>query len=128
MGDSGSVQSLSFVVWYAVVVCVAFRTGSALARSSGLHRRRAASIAGLVLLLVVTTPLAALCVWLSFERLGYPYNSEGRYFDGRVVYHDSAPLGYGLVGGALSFATAAGAGALLRLQRTRDHEVDRPAA
>ena len=39
---------------------------------------------------------ALFCTVIAVNSVRLPFNSEGRYFDGIVVHHDSAMLAYGI--------------------------------
>lgn len=53
-----------------------------------------AIVAGLATVLAVFA--AVFCSFITIEAARLPFNSEGRYFDGLVVHHDSAVLAYGV--------------------------------
>jgi hypothetical protein len=49
------------------------------------------------LLCVLTGLVTAAFSFLWWNRYNMPFNSEGRWYDGEVVYHESAVFVYGLL-------------------------------
>ena len=42
-------------------------------------------------------PCALIFSAMAWQAAGYPYNSEGRYYDGMVVHHAGAEIGWTLI-------------------------------
>jgi hypothetical protein len=61
----------------------------------------------LLCLSVLTGAIGVLFVSLTVNRSMLPYNSEGNYFDGVVVYHEQSVLGYGLCACVAAIVTLA---------------------
>ncbi len=103
--------------WYVGVGWLAARTARPHLRRVR-SSRAAKGTAVLCAACAVSIAIVALpIVWASFEAATYPYNSEGRYFDGIVVHHDSSSIGWGCIGGALLFPAIACAVTALQLRR-----------
>lgn len=70
--------------------------------------------------LVLAIIAGALLGFITYRLAQLPYNSEGRYFDGVVVTHESAPVAYGFLC-AVAFVIA-GIALLLRRFLERRNE------
>jgi hypothetical protein len=69
--------------------------GRALSRTSPTGKRIALGLSA-----VSALALALPFVWLAYVAIRaamLPYNSEGRYWDGVVVHHSSAPIAYAML-------------------------------
>lgn len=49
------------------------------------------------LLALLIAAFALLCSVMAYEAASYPYNSEGRYYDGMVVHQSYSWFGYGIM-------------------------------
>ena len=92
---------MHFVLTIALVL-LAIAAGSF---SVGRRTRRAASprITKVVkwvsaAVFAILLPFVILWCAIATQTARYPYNSEGRYFDGVVVYHEEDPMAYLLLG------------------------------
>ena len=48
-------------------------------------------------LTILVGSLTIFCTVMAYEAATFPYNSEGRYYDGVVVHHSGSELGWGVL-------------------------------
>lgn len=72
-------------------------------------RRRVLAALALAVLALLAATIGALAAMTALQAAFFPYNGEGRYFDGLVVHHDGAQFVYAAIAfGAWAMAGCAG--------------------
>lgn len=107
-----------FLAFCALAAAVGWWVGQNVRKRWPRARKVLMWLSGIVTLLFLLP--ATICLAVGIETGRYPYNKEGRYFDGVIVYHEDDPAFFVLQGVLCAFPCVIAGALFARLRKVRE--------